>query len=695
MLPLRCFLSAALVAALVLPATHTSLQAQDGARALSLEDYYEVLSLGSVGISPNGELLTYSVSHPREDTNDNRVESWVIRATGDGEPERILHDGEDVTAPSWHEDGRLRYRHGGSTWILDLDDPRSRPEPWEAPEGHPSPDGHWVVHLREMPLTPPESPDFTPFEARHQERFQGDDFDWYPFKRDGEAFPLSDPFARPTEELFLSSPASDDEPVQLTRLGQNPSGLQWSPANDALLFTVNEEARNELRYGASDLFIASVHGELTRLTDDSYNYSGARFSPDGRQIAYVRSFGTDMIIDQGLDHGGGRDLWVHPLDGSEPTNLTRDWDLDAGTPQWSPDGAWLYFTTGIGGATHLFRVAVDGGPVEQVTTGDRRIQGLDIAANFQRMAYTVGEFDRPADLWVANIDGSGERRLTDLHADFLAKVEVATEPSRAVHWESFDGTPIEGFLVFPHDYDPEGGPYPLIIMNHGGPHAASGYGFNFKNQLFSAHGYFVFLPNFRASTGYGTDFKWATWGAWGTKDGEDVISGVDYLVEHFPVDPERVGSTGHSYGGILTNWLITRYPERIRAAVSGAGESNWTSNYALSDVARTKDTEFFGPPWEPRAREIMIRQSPYLNCGGARTPTLFVHGAEDYRVPLTGSIQLYTCLKRQGVDSRLIIYEGMAHGIRGHWNSVHRMMHELRWWEEYLKPLPETRVDGG
>jgi dipeptidyl aminopeptidase/acylaminoacyl peptidase len=264
-----------------------------------------------------------------------------------------------------------------------------------------------------------------------------------------------------------------------------------------------------------------------------------------------------------------------------------------------------------------------------------------------------------------------------------------------VLWKSTDGTQVEGFLMFPHGYDPQRGTYPLIVMNHGGPHSASGYGFSFKNSLFAAHGYFVFLPNFRSSTGYGDAFKWGTWGAWGVKDGEDVISGIDHLVARYAVDRNRVGTTGHSYGGILTNWLITRYPDRFRAAIPGAGESNWFSNFALSDIARTKETEFFGPPWDPRAREIMLKQSPYLNSGGVKAATLFIHGEVDYRVPLEGAIQLYTSLKKQGVPAKLIIYEGMPHGISGHWNNVHRMMHELRWWETYLEPASRPSTSSG
>jgi dipeptidyl aminopeptidase/acylaminoacyl peptidase len=308
------------------------------------------------------------------------------------------------------------------------------------------------------------------------------------------------------------------------------------------------------------------------------------------------------------------------------------------------------------------------------------------------MTYTVGEFDRPADVWVSDIDGRNERRLTDVHRDFLAQVELATRPAERVLYKSYDGTPIEGFLIFPHGYNAQAGPYPLIVMNHGGPHSASGYGFSFKNSLFAANGYFVFLPNFRSSTGYGDAFKWGTWGAWGTKDGEDVLSGVDHLIQQFGIDRNRVGTTGHSYGGIMTNWLITRYPDRFKAAIPGAGESNWFSNYALSDVARTKDTEFMGPPWDPRAREIMIKQSPFMNSAGIKAATLFIHGEVDYRVPLEGAIQLYTSLKKQGVPAKLIIYEGMPHGIRGHWNNVHRMMHELGWWETYLKPVGPVKV---
>jgi dipeptidyl aminopeptidase/acylaminoacyl peptidase len=666
-------------------------------RALTLEDYYRVKSVGAPRISPDGQWVAYTISTPVEETNDSRTETYVVRADGSGQPVRIQHNGADVSSPRWSDDGRLRVTQQNVTWVVDPARPTigaTREEGSGENAGIRSPDGRWIARTRPLPAAARPQPTMTEFEQRHESRFKGDAFDWYPFRQDGQRFPLADRRLRPASEVFIE-PAAGGAVRQLTRLGLQPGGLTWTPDGGALVFTANEAVREEIAYGATDLYRVTVDGQLTKLTDDGYNYSGVTFSPDGKWMSYTRSMGTDLIIEQRLNHGGSEDLYIQPVAGGEPVNLTQTWDLDPGTPQWSPNSRHIYFTAGIGGATHLFRVPVAGGAVEQVTTGERRLNGVDIDRAFRRMTYTVGSFDRPSDVWVSDVDGGNERRLTDVHRDFLAAVQPATRPSERVVWKSTDGTQVEGFLLFPYGYDAQAGPYPLIVMNHGGPHSASGYGFSFKNSLFAANGYFVFLPNFRSSTGYGDAFKWGTWGAWGVKDGEDVITGIDHLAAQYAVDRNRVGTTGHSYGGILTNWLITRYPDRFRAAIPGAGESNWFSNFALSDISRTKETEFFGPPWDPRAREIMMKQSPFMNSGGVKAATLFIHGEVDYRVPLEGAIQLYTSLKKQGVPAKMIIYEGMPHGISGHWNNVHRMMHELKWWETYLKPASRPSTSSG
>jgi dipeptidyl aminopeptidase/acylaminoacyl peptidase len=224
------------------------------------------------------------------------------------------------------------------------------------------------------------------------------------------------------------------------------------------------------------------------------------------------------------------------------------------------------------------------------------------------------------------------------------------------------------------------------VNNHGGPHSAVGYNFDFKNQFLAANGYFVLTVNFRSSTGYGEKFLWGTWGAWGDRDGEDVMAGIDHVIDRYPIDRNRVATIGHSYGGFMSNWLIVQYPDRFAAAAVGAGIVNWVSDYGTADIARTKETEFFGTPWEEGPRNRMIRQSPLTYAGRARAATLFIHGEVDQRVPYSEAEQMYVALKKNGIPTKMIQYEGMPHGISGSWNNVHRLLNELRWLDTYVKP---------
>ncbi len=677
-------------------------------RALTLEDYYRVLGVGGVEISPDARWVTYEVARRIEADNGTENDSFVVSTTGTEEPRRIAHDGASVSGVAWQPDGRLRYTAGDQSWTIDPVNPTAAPvraaggggRGGEAGRGGrgggrggaaeggrgggavPSPDGVWTLVLRNGPELVRAEIEMSDFEKRHEGRFLGATFDWMQFQRDGQPFPAPDPTAGPSRHIVLRARDGAERVVLAEDL--RPSNPVWHPNGRMFAFTADVEWRNERSYGRSDMWTGTVDGTLTRLTDDLYQYGNLGFSADGLYMSYTRTFGTDMVINEKLNHGGPNDLFVRAAAGGVPINLTADWDLEPGNPMWSPDSRYIYFTAGIGGETHLFRVSPMRGPVEQVTTGPRRIGNLSIDPKFTTMAYTVGLHEAPPDVYVAAIDGKSERRLTNVHREFMA--EVALSKSDTLKWPSRDGTMIEGWLTYPHGYDPARGPYPLIVFSHGGPHSATGYSFDFKKQFFAANGYFVLDTNFRSSTGYGEAFKWATWGAWGDKDGEDVISGIDYVLARYPIDGGRVGHTGHSYGGFMTNWLITQYPDRFAAAVSGAGITNWISDYGTADIYRTKETEFYGPPWDEEARNRMIRQSPLTWAGRVQTPTLFVHGEVDQRVPYEEGEQMYFALKRRGVPAKMIQYKDMPHGIRGHWNNVHRMMHELRWWETYVKP---------
>jgi dipeptidyl aminopeptidase/acylaminoacyl peptidase len=668
-------------------------------RALTIEDYYRVKTVGGVALSPDGNWLSFTVSTRVEADNGTTTETWIAQADASAPPRRVTHDGQDVSGARWIAGHALVYSVDRQLWRIDPETTAAAAKVDAPAEGPPagsgrgggrggrgggatSPDGAWFASTRDKPQPKPEAAHASDFEKRHQERFKGAIFDWKDFQRDGAAFPAPNPVAQPAQQVVVRA-ARGGEPQVLVDMDLRPTGLAWHPNGRLLAFTADPNWRDELKYSRADLFTVTTDGVLTRLTDDPYVYGDVGFSPDGTYLSYARTFGTDMIIDQKLSHGGPRDLYVRPVAGGEPINLTAKWDLEPGDSRWSPDGRHLYFTAAIGGESHLFRVSVPAGGVEQVTRGPRRLNGLVFDRAMTTIAYTVGLHEAPADVYVAKIDGTSERRISDVHRDVAA--EVGFSRAERLQWASHDGTRIEGWLLFPYGYDAAKGPYPLIVTSHGGPHSATGYTFDFKDQYFAANGYFVFDTNFRSSTGYGDAFKWATWGAWGTKDGQDVVSGVDYVLKRYPIDPKRVGHTGHSYGGFMTNWLITQYPERFAAAISGAGISNWISDYGTADIYRTKETEFFGTPWEPRAREIMIKQSPLTHAGRVRTPTLFVHGEVDQRVPYEEGEQMYFALKRRGVPARMIQYAGQPHGIGGHWNNVHRMINELAWWNKYLR----------
>lgn len=690
------------IAVAAAPAPRVSQPDAAKGRPLAIEDYYRYQSVGSPTISPGGSWVSFTVSARIEEDNGTSTSTWVVPADASSAPRRLLHYGRDVSGARWTGDDELEYSADRERWRIDARNPEQRPERMAVRAGGSvagggggrgcgggageagglqSPDGRWIASLRDKVERRREER-VSDFRRRHEERFEGAIFDWKDFQRDGQPFPAPDTRARPAAEVVVT-PAAGGQGRALTNLDVRPSGLTWHPDGTRLLFIADTDWRDELKYGSPDLWLVTLAGRITRLTNDGHVYSGAGFSPDGKYISYVRSPGTDLVIEQKLDHGGPTDLYVLPVAGGKPVNLTASWDLDPGRAQWSPDSRFIYFTAGTGGETHLFRVAVPEGSVEQVTKGPRRLNGVTFDKAFTKIAYTIGVHGRPPDVYVARIDGTNERRLTDINRALMS--EVAASSAERLQWKSFDGTPIEGWLIFPYGYDAKGGPYPLIVTSHGGPHSATGYGFDFKKQLFAANGYFVLDTNFRSSTGYGEAFKWATWGEWGRKDGEDVVSGIDYVLERYPIDPKRVGHTGHSYGGFMTNWLITQYPDRFAAAISGAGISNWISDYGTADIYRTKETEFYGPPWDPAARERMIKQSPLTWAGNVKTPTLFVHGEMDQRVPYEEGEQMYFALRRRGVPAKMIQYAGQPHGIGGHWNNVHRMLNELEWWDRYLK----------
>ncbi len=376
------------------------------------------------------------------------------------------------------------------------------------------------------------------------------------------------------------------------------------------------------------------------------------------------------------------DVEVIDLESGKRVNVTASWDLRPGPPAFTSDGAHLLFEAEVSGGIHLFRASSDGRGVSQVTSGERQLSGFSFTRDFTTMAYAAGSVSSPSDVFLAAIDGSGERRISSAGRDSVAGFSLGSPET--VRYRSKDGTEVEGFVLLPPGYDPGTKRYPFILAIHGGPHGAYGHEFSFEFQLLASKGYVVLATNPRGSTGYGEDFLWATWGGgWGNLDSEDVLAGVDFVRTKYAIDEARMGVTGYSYGGFLTNWVVT-HDHRFAAAISGAGISNWVSDYGTADIPRTKESEFYGPPWEDEGGSLLQRQSPINYIANVRTPTLFIHGESDLRVPIEQAEQMYTAFKKLKVDAKFIRYPDSYHGGWKPWNVVHRYHHELLWWDRYL-----------
>ena len=677
--------------------------AQSGAtRPVELEDYYRLKGVGSPALSPDGSRVAYVITSVLEEENRRHSEVWLANADGSGDPIRVSDPEVGASSPQWSPDGSLLGFVAEGRVFVHADDPSGEPFRIDGLEGSPvfSPDGAWIAFTAPVAPAPAPEPEYrSDFERRLAERFDGRDFDWmnYRFDRRGYLSDPRDPQATPPREIHLI-PAAGGEPRLLAKLGVDAGALAWSPDSRRLVFTADAQQRDEHSYERSDLWMVELDGTVDRLTDDEYNYSSPAWSPDGSRIVVRGNEGLDVIIREGRDRGSSTELFMFDAaDGRQMSNLTAEWDLIPGGATWSPDGGLVYFSASIGGNTHLFRVPAGGGAVEQVSAGDRRLGGFSFSADMSRVAFTATDPVHPRDIRVVPMDGGDETRITDVNGPLLADLDLAT-PDRLL-FRSPDGTEVEGWILPGRGYGEGGGGaaargagasgFPMILLMHGGPHSAYGNDFSFDRQLLAAQGYMVLYTNPRASTGYGEAFRWGTWGGWGFNDYDDVMAGVDHAIANYDIDTARMGVTGYSYGGYLTNWVITQ-TDRFAAAVAGAGISNWVSDYGVADIPRTKESEFYGPPWEERGLENLLRSSPLIYAKGVTTPTMFVHGESDYRVPIEEAEQMYVALRKQQVPARFVRYPESYHGGWTPWRTMHRTWVQLEWWSEWLSKRPAS-----
>jgi dipeptidyl aminopeptidase/acylaminoacyl peptidase len=353
-----------------------------------------------------------------------------------------------------------------------------------------------------------------------------------------------------------------------------------------------------------------------------------------------------------------------------------DLDRNMTEPVWSADGAAITFLLEDDGSVHLARVPAAGGRVERLLAGRRAVSGFTQAPG-GRVAVLNATADAPPEVFA--FEAGAARPLSKRNDALLADLRLAT--TEEIAWKSTDGTEIHGFLVKPADFK-TGRRYPLILDIHGGPVGQYAHEFDFSWQLYAAQGYVVIGPNPRGSSGRGEAFSKAIFADWGNKDGQDVRTGVDHLIDQGIADAARLGVSGWSYGGILTNYVIVQ-DQRFKAAVSGAGMANILAGYGTDQYIREYEAEL-GPPW--KTLDLWVRlSSPFLHADRIVTPTLFMCGEDDFNVPLLNSEQMYQALRSLGRDTQLVIYPGQYHGLDTPSYLRDRLQRHLDWFGKHLK----------
>jgi dipeptidyl aminopeptidase/acylaminoacyl peptidase len=476
--------------------------------------------------------------------------------------------------------------------------------------------------------------------------------------------------------------AKPAEPKQLTQDEFSVGSFSFSPDGTRIAFSATRDP--DLISGFSaDIYIVTVpEGAVKKIVDTPGPDENPKWSPDGRQIAYNTANGAKYF------YYSDQRIAVVPADGGKPQVLTADFDEDPDLERWAPEG--IYFSALQKTTSSLFLLDPATKVVKKIEMpGSSVARDFSFSKDFKTLAYRGAGENRFGEIYVSSLLAAAPVQITHA-ADQLSAFTPAHR--EVVRWKSGDGTPIEGVLYKPADFDAHK-KYPLLVVIHGGPTGIDMPVINadryYPIERFVARGALILRPNYRGSAGYGEAFRSLNVRNLGVGDYADVISGVDYLIGQGFVDKDRVGSMGWSEGGYISAFITTS-SDRFKAVSVGAGISDWTTYYVNTDITPFTPQYLHATPWDDP--EIYKKTSPITYIAHAKTPTLIQQGSNDRRVPVPDSFELRQALEDHGVPVKMVLYEGFGHGINKPKQQRAVMEENELWFGHYIfgDPLPAS-----
>ena len=654
------------------------------AEVLTSADLSRLRNVGAVSLSPDGHFLAYGIvvrDHPGRASG----QLWVMDLTS----QKSVRLGGDHPAggPVWSSDSKWIAFHGqdgdkhglviahpdgsGTTFLAETKGTNS-PLPGTGKDVAWSPDSKQIAFVSSTPGDAAAEANGDPMVITR-----------YLYKPDaGEGMTRFNDNQR--LHIFLVDIASK-QIQQLTHGEYDEHSIDWSPDGKQLVFASNREP-NQDEFFNYDLFTVHLSdNSINRLTTTEFCEYDPLYSPDGKFIVYrgTRRGLTDRETTMEDTH-----VWIMNADGTNRQEIGNVIDNRQGLPQWAPDGKSIYFTVQERGSNHLVRLPISGAQPEYILKDPGFVGAWSLAKNGM-LAYSFSGNTDAGELYLKS-GSAAARKLTDLNHDLLADKTLA-EVESFTFVSNDNKFEVEAFLTKPIGMTATS-KHPMIVEIHGGPHGQNGPSFNFKNQVYAAHGFAVLNVNYRGSTGYGQKFADAVFGDQDGNEGQDVLYAVSAAVRRYLwIDRERLGIEGGSYGGQLTEWLITQTNE-FKAAIPLAAIANLVSYNYMTYYNQYEEMEFGQFLHQGNLMDIAWERSALKHVAAAHTPTLIIHGENDNDVPIAEAEQFFIALKDVGVETVFLRYPREGHGLSETKHQIDSMDRSIAWYDKHFPPHGSTGV---